>query len=112
MNKSKGGTYQKYGLSQILKSKLRNWRTISGIQIVIKKSNKVGFIKRDKLPYWNNLKVNENLNELEFKFSYNQGTGVTAIANTFLWLDEKQYFIRPETLKFATTYKEMSLRFK
>lgn len=57
-------------------------------------------------------KVNENLNELEFKFSYNQGTGVTAIANTFLWLDEKQYSIRPETLKFATTYKENSLRFK
>lgn len=57
-------------------------------------------------------KLNENLNELEFKFSYNQGTGVTAIANTFLWLDEKQYSIRPETLKFATTYKENSLRFK
>lgn len=57
-------------------------------------------------------KVNDNLDELEFKFSYNQGTGVTAIANTFLWLDEKQYSIRPETLKFATTYKENSLRFK
>lgn len=57
-------------------------------------------------------KVNENLNELEFRFSYNQGIGVTAIANTFLRLDEKQYSIRPETLKFATTYKENSLRFK
>lgn len=57
-------------------------------------------------------KVNDNLDELEFRFSYNQGTGVTAIANTFLWLDDKQYSIRPDTLKFAVNYKENSLRFK
>ena len=58
-------------------------------------------------------KVTGNLKELDFKFSYEHGKGVTAIANGFLWLElDNTYSIRPETLKFATTYKEMSLRFK
>ncbi|WP_310558663.1 hypothetical protein [Flavobacterium sp.] len=57
-------------------------------------------------------KVSDNLKELEFKFRYEQGKGVTAIANGFLWLElDNTYSIRLETLKFATNYKEMSLKF-
>lgn len=58
-------------------------------------------------------KVSENLKELDFKFRYEQGKGVTAIANGFLWLElDNTYTIRPETLKFAVSFKEMSLLHK
>lgn len=57
-------------------------------------------------------KVSNNLKELDFKFSFNEGKGVVAIANGFLWLElDNSYSIRLETLKFATTYKENSLKY-
>ena len=55
-------------------------------------------------------KVSSNLKELDFKFRNEQGKGVAAIANGFLLLnlDNNTYSIVPETLRYATTYKEMS----
>lgn len=56
-------------------------------------------------------KVNDNLDELKFRFGYEKGVGVAAVANTFLFLDGKQYSVKPEGLKFAVNYKENSLIF-
>lgn len=57
-------------------------------------------------------KLNENLNELQFRFSYNQGKGLTGISNTFLMLNENdEYIINPGSIKFATNYKENNLKF-
>ena len=56
--------------------------------------------------------VNENLKELEYRFSYEKGKGVTAIGNTFLMTNENdEYSINPGSIKFATNYKENSLKF-
>lgn len=56
--------------------------------------------------------VNENLKELEYRFSYEKGKGVTAIENTFLMTNENdEYSINPGSIKFATNYKENSLKF-
>lgn len=57
-------------------------------------------------------KLNENLNELQFRFSYNQGKGITAISNTFLEFRDNKYSIIAGSLKFATNYKENSLHLK
>ncbi len=56
--------------------------------------------------------VNENLKELEYRFSYEKGKGVTAIENTFLMTNENdEYSINPGSIKFAANYKENSLKF-
>lgn len=56
--------------------------------------------------------VNENLKELEYRFSYEKGKGVTAIENTFLMTNENDiYSINPGSIKFAANYKENSLKF-
>ena len=56
--------------------------------------------------------VNENLKELEYRFSYEKGKGVTAIGNTFLMTNENdEYSINPGSIKFAANYKENSLKF-
>jgi hypothetical protein len=56
-------------------------------------------------------KVNENLEELQFRFTYEQGKGVTAIANVFLNSTENGYSVNPHNIKFAANYKENKLRF-
>ncbi|EKT4509607.1 hypothetical protein AAIP42_001007 [Flavobacterium psychrophilum] len=56
-------------------------------------------------------KVSENLNELQFSFSYNQGKGIKAIENVFLELKENSFDIVPGSIKFATNYNENRLKF-
>lgn len=56
-------------------------------------------------------KVNENLEQLQFRFSYNQGKGMKGIENVFLNLTEDGYSINPGSIKYATNYKENSIRF-
>ena len=47
--------------------------------------------------------VNENLKELEYRFSYEKGKGVTAIENTFLMTNENdEYSINPGSIKYET----------
>lgn len=57
------------------------------------------------------IKVSENLNELQFRFSYNQGKGVKAIENVFLELKENSFDIVPDAIKFAVNYNENRLKF-
>lgn len=57
-------------------------------------------------------KVNENLKNLEVRFSFEKGKGITAIVNTFLKSDENnEYSIVPSSLSFAANYKENKLKF-
>ena len=56
-------------------------------------------------------KVNKNLEELQFRFRYEQGRGIKAIENVFLNSTENGYNVDPHAVKFATNYKENSLRF-
>lgn len=57
-------------------------------------------------------KVNENLEKLQFRFSYNQGKGMKGIENVFLNLTEDGYSINPYSIKFATNYIENNLKFR
>lgn len=56
-------------------------------------------------------KVSENLNNLQFAFSYSQGKGIKAIENVFLELKENSFVIVPESIKFATNYNENRLKY-
>lgn len=56
--------------------------------------------------------LSDNLKELEFRFSYEMGKGLTGVANNFLITNEShEYSINPGAIKFATNYKENSLKF-
>lgn len=56
-------------------------------------------------------KVNENLEQLQFRFSYNQGKGVKGIENVFLNSTENGYSINPHSIKFVANYIENKLKF-
>jgi hypothetical protein len=56
-------------------------------------------------------KVNENLEELNFSFSFNQGKGLKAIENVFLEFNKNSFSIVPHSIKFATNYNENRVKF-
>lgn len=57
-------------------------------------------------------KVNDNLNELGFRFSYEKGKGFKGIENTFLNPDvNNNYSIIPASIRFAVNFKENELKY-
>lgn len=55
--------------------------------------------------------VSKYLNELQFSFNFNQGTGLTGIQNVFLQVEENSISIVPGAIKFASNFKENRLKY-
>ncbi|SNB15564.1 hypothetical protein KU06112801_470009 [Flavobacterium psychrophilum] len=57
-------------------------------------------------------KLSETLNELQFRFHYNHGKGLTAIENVFLKFIDNKFSIVPSSIEYATNFNENSLKYK
>lgn len=55
--------------------------------------------------------VSDNLKGLEFLSNYRTGEEMSAIRNTFLSFSGGKYSIKPGSIKFASNYKENSLKY-
>ena len=55
--------------------------------------------------------VSKNLNELQFRFNFNQGKGLTAVENVFLHVDQNSISIVPVAIKFASKYADNALKY-
>lgn len=56
-------------------------------------------------------KINDNLNELEFRFAFNHGIGPSAVQRVFLQVNENDISINPYSIKYAINYNENRLKF-
>lgn len=57
-------------------------------------------------------KLSETLNDLQFRFSYNQGKGLAALENVFLKFHDNEFSIVPSSIKYATNFNENTLKYK
>ena len=55
--------------------------------------------------------VSKNLNDLQFRFNYNQGQGLTAIENVFLHVEDNSISVVPGSIKFASKFIENRLKY-